>query len=74
VNFASGPIPGLCDAFERLGDFVIEHMRILGRGLDVGVVERPLHQLEVAGLAQQLGREIVPEVMEAEADHPRALA
>jgi hypothetical protein len=31
------------------------------------VVERLLHQLHVAGIAQQLASEVVPEVMEAEA-------
>jgi hypothetical protein len=34
--------------------------------LDIGVVQRPLHQFEVAGLAQELGSEVVTEVMETE--------
>ena len=38
------------------------------------MVEHALHQLQVAGLAQQLGAEIVPEVVEAEAGHAGALA
>ena len=55
LQFASGPIPGLRDSLERVGDFVIEHMGIAQRALDVGMVERPLHQLEVARFAQKLG-------------------
>jgi hypothetical protein len=34
------------------------------------VVQGALHQLEVSGFAQERGPEVVPEVMEAEADHP----
>ena len=40
------------------------------RGLDVSVVQGALRQLEVSGFAQKRGPDVVPEVMEAEADHP----
>ena len=49
-------------------------MRISRRGLDVGMVERALHELEIAGLAQDLGRKIVPIVVEAKSINARALA
>jgi len=38
------------------------------------MIERLLHQLEVAGGAQQLGAEVVPEVVEAETGHASTLA
>src|SRR5262245_37185327 len=38
------------------------------------MVERTLHELQVPGLAQELGSEIVAVIMEAEADYPSALA
>jgi hypothetical protein len=41
-------------------------MRVLGCGLDVGVVEGFLHQLQVAGFPEQLGREVVPIMVETE--------
>src|SRR5262245_53521056 len=49
-------------------------MRIARRGLEIAVVERALHQLQVAGRAQKLGAEIVPQVVKPEADHAGALA
>src|SRR5262245_37174469 len=39
-------------------------------GLEIGVPERLLYQLEIAGLAQELGAEVVAEVVEAEVGHP----
>jgi len=53
---------------------MIENVRIARRGLDIRMVERLLHQLQIAGLAQELGREIVPEVVETEAGDARTLA
>src|SRR4051812_14301656 len=47
-------------------DVFVEHVRVPDRGLDVGVIERLLHELEVAGPAQQLRPEIVPEVVRTE--------
>lgn len=41
-------------------------MRVLGRGLDVSVVESPLDQLEVSGLPEKLGSKVVAEVMKPE--------
>jgi hypothetical protein len=59
--------PCLGDPLECGGDLVVEHVRVpLGRG-DVGVVERLAHEFEIAGLAQQADRGVVPEVVEAEA-------
>ncbi len=69
-----GWIPGFCDTFQRVGDLVIEHMRIAQRALDIGVVERALHQLDVAGRAQELGSEIMSVVVKPESDHARFLA
>ena len=50
----------------RSGNLGIEHVRVACGGRDVRVVEGALHELEVAGLAQELGAEVMPEVMEAE--------
>jgi len=41
----------LGDGLEALGDFLVEHMRIAKRVPDVGVIEHPLHELEIARLA-----------------------
>src|SRR5580704_10329592 len=49
-------------------------MRIPRRGFQIGMVQSPLHQLDIAGLAQKLGAEVVPEVVESEADHTGPLA
>src|SRR5262249_22068849 len=66
-GFASGPIPGLCDSLHRLSDLIVEHVGVSRRRLDAGVAERLLHELEVAGFAQELGGEVMPVVVEAEA-------
>src|SRR5262249_58444009 len=39
-----------------------EHVRVARRRLDAGVTERLLHEPHVAGRAQELGREVMPEV------------
>src|ERR1700730_9765207 len=71
---ALGLFRGLCDALHGVGDFAVEHMRIARGGLDAAVVARPLYQLEVASLAQQLGREVVSVVVEAKAGDARPRA
>ena len=65
-NGHPGFFPGLCDAFDGGSDVFIKHMGVAQRALDVGMVHRLLHQLQVAGVAQQLGAEVVAEVVEAE--------
>src|SRR5262249_61783144 len=42
--------------------------------LDVGVIGRLLHQLAVAGLAQELGGKVMPMIMKAEANDTGELA
>src|SRR5215472_10413475 len=69
-----GLFPGLGEALDSVGDLAVEHMGIACRGLEVGVVKRPLHEPDVASLAQQLGAEVVPEIVEAEAGHASTLA
>src|SRR5262245_12621354 len=49
-------------------------MRIARCGLEIGMIEQPLYQFQVAGLAQHLAAEIMPEVVKAEAGHASALA
>jgi hypothetical protein len=44
---------------------------IPGRGLDVGVIERLLHELQIARTPQKLGAEVVPYVVEAKANDSR---
>lgn len=53
------------DRLHRGGDLVFEHVRVPCRRLKIGVVQHLLHKLEVAGLAQHLGAEIMPEVVES---------
>ena len=48
-------------------------MRITSRRLNLGMVQCALDDLEVAGLPQQLGCKVVPEIMEAEVLHPCVL-
>src|SRR5262249_47505569 len=49
-------------------------MRIAQRRSNVGAIEHPLHEFEIPGLAQRLGREIMSEIVEAEADDASDLA
>src|SRR5262245_32217100 len=58
----------LGDALEAFRDLLVEDVSIAQGVADVGMVEHLLHELEVASLTQRLGREIVPEIVEAEAD------
>ena len=69
-----GLFPGLLDALHRVGHLAVEHMGVAQRGLEIGVVERLLHQLQVAGLAQQFGADVVPEIMKAKSCTPAARA
>src|SRR5262245_30924943 len=48
-------------------------MRVTNGGFDVAVIEQPLHKFQVACRAQNLGAEIVPEIMEPKADDAGAL-
>jgi len=43
-------------------------MSISQRALDICVIEGFLYERQVAGPAQKLGAEVVPEIMEPEAD------
>src|ERR1700738_1506321 len=65
-NFGSGLFPGLCDGFHGARDILIDDMGIAQGALDVAMVHRLLHELEVAAVAQELGPEIMPVVVEAE--------
>jgi hypothetical protein len=42
----SGLIPGLCDAFQRLGHLAVEHMRVARGGLDVRMIEGALDKFQ----------------------------
>ena len=70
----SGLFSGLRDALHCLSDLVVEYVRIARRGFQISVVECALYQFKVASFAQQFGREIVTEVVEAEAGHAGTLA
>src|SRR5262245_16068431 len=65
---ASGPIPGRGDALHAFSDIFVEHVRVTHGRLEVLMVERLLHELEVAGHAQKLGAEVMSIVVNAEAD------
>jgi hypothetical protein len=67
---ASGLFPGFLDAIQRHRDVLVKYVGIARRHLDVGVVERLLYQLKVAGLAQNLGREIMSEVVKPKISQP----
>jgi hypothetical protein len=54
------------DTLKRNGDLVVEYVRVARGRLDVSVVESPLHQLEIARLAEHLRPEVMTEVMGAE--------
>src|SRR6516225_9189897 len=69
-----GLFPGLGGAFHGVGDIVVKDMGIFRGGLDIGMAERLLDQFQVAARAQQFGREVMPEVMEAETGHASTLA
>ena len=70
---SSGFSSGLLVTLQRFGHLVVEDVGVSRRGLEVGVIEGALHQLEVAGVAQKFGREIVSEVVEPESSHTRRL-
>jgi hypothetical protein len=63
----SGLISGLAEFLRRYFNVVIRNMRVPCRGLDIAMVQRALHQLEIAGLPKELGSEVVPEIMKVEA-------
>ena len=50
---------------QRLSHFLVKDVCVSRSGFDICVVQRLLHQLEVAGLAQELGSDIMPEIVEA---------
>ena len=54
--------------FETGRDFIVDDVRVLGGGLDVAMIERLLHQLQVPGFPEELGSEVVPVVVEPEVD------
>src|SRR5262249_31078949 len=49
-------------------------MGVSRRRCDLGVAHGPLHQFEVAGFAQKLGAEVVPQIVPAEVGYPGLLA
>jgi hypothetical protein len=51
------------------GDLGVNHISIAPSIPNVGMVEHLLHELQVAGLAERLGRQIVPEVVKAESSY-----
>lgn len=63
ARVSSGLIPGLRAAFEREGHLAVHHVRVSRGGSDIGVVQHPLYEFEVAGLAKQLRRPVVAVVM-----------
>ena len=65
---SSGLSSGLCGTLQRGGNVIVDYVRITLRRLDAGMAKRLLHKSNVALLPQQLGREIVSEVVKAEAD------
>src|SRR6516162_3104506 len=54
ASLVSGLISGPGDSFQRRSYFAVEDVRIARRGLQVGMVERPLDQLEIASVAKKL--------------------
>ena len=66
-----GLFPGLCDSFHRTGHIGVKDMGVAERALDVAVVQGLLHELEIAGLTQELRAEVVPVVMETEVLYAR---
>ena len=62
----SGPISRLLYLLQRLRHFFVEYMCIARGGFDVGVVERLLHELEIASVAEEFCTDIMPNVVEAE--------
>jgi hypothetical protein len=53
----------------RVHIFVTELAQAEARGCEGRVRRGPLHELQVAGLAQKLGPDVVAEVVEAEAGY-----
>ena len=74
VAFSVAFCARLGDDLEALDDLFVKDMRVTKCVPDVGVIEHPLHELQVASLAQRLGRKIVPEIVEAEAGDRSDLA
>ena len=57
---------GPLDLLKCLRDLFIEDVGVACCRLDVSVIERSLHELEVAGVAKQLRPQVVSDVVEAE--------
>jgi hypothetical protein len=74
INVSGANSQRRCCFTERHSNVFVEDVRIARRGLDIRVVEHLLHQLEVAGVAQQLGRKIMPEIVESEIGQSRRCA
>jgi hypothetical protein len=49
-----GLFPGFCDSFHRTGHIGVKDMGVAECALDVAVIQGLLHELEIAGLAQEL--------------------
>jgi hypothetical protein len=67
-NGAFEPIrlPSLRRRLHPGGDFLVQHMGVADCGFDLRVVQRSLDELEIARLAQQFCREIMPQIVEAQ--------
>ena len=59
----------LVRVYDRKGvcDLIIERVSVSGRRLDVRVIERLLHKLEVTGLTEKLRPKIMPKIVKAKA-------
>ncbi len=67
----SGLSSGLLYAIQRGCHLFIQYMGVFRGGLDVGVIHRLLHQLQVASLSQELGPVVVPVVVKSEVGNLR---
>ena len=61
------------DALQGVGDFGVENVGVSGRGCDVAVIERLLHDFHIARLAQEASRRRMAKVMKAEVADPGPL-
>jgi hypothetical protein len=59
-ELSSGFSPGLRHVLDGVGNILIQDMRVSQRGLDVGMIEGLLHQLQVARFSQEFAGKVVP--------------
>jgi len=58
---------------QRISHLFVEDVGVACRRLDVGVVECPLHELEIAGVAEQFRPHVMPDVVDSGANESRHL-